>query len=286
MDDIDLFQQFQIQLLGVIAVGLFTFSTAYLLLKLVNRFFPLRVSETAELMGLNISEHQASTSMFDLATAMNSQAQAQDFTKRIIVEPHTDASLIANYYNQVTRAFNKLDDEKFRLIEETNRMANYDHLTGLAKRRILVAELARTTMLLERQPQTNALLFIDLDGFKNINDTYGHDAGDTILKVSAERLEACIRKSDLAARFGGDEFVILLENIQNDTVATEIADKIIQAIQQPILLDNNLQGQVGASIGLRIIDQNNTHSVDDILKLADQAMYEAKRRGKGQWVSV
>lgn len=286
MDDIDIFQQFQIQLLGVIAVGLFTFSTAYLLLKLVNRFFLLRVSETAELMGLNISEHQASTSMFDLATAMNSQAQAQDFTKRIIVEPHTDASLIANYYNQVTRAFNKLDDEKFRLIEETNRMANYDHLTGLAKRRILVAELARTTMLLERQPQKNALLFIDLDGFKNINDTYGHDAGDTILKVSAERLEACIRKSDLAARFGGDEFVILLENIQNDTVATEIADKIIQSIQQPILLDNNVQGQVGASIGLRIIDQNNTHSVDDILKLADQAMYEAKRRGKGQWVSV
>jgi Amt family ammonium transporter len=222
--------------------------------------------------------------MFDLARAMNTQAQEQDFSKKIMVEPHSDASLIATYYNHVTQAFNQLNAEKEALIEETFHMANYDQLTGLAKRRLLVNELSRSLERLNRQPQMNALLFIDLDGFKLINDEYGHDAGDILLKEAALRIQSVIRKTDLAARFGGDEFVVLLDNIQNESFAAEVTDKIINAVKQPISLPNNEEGFVNASIGLKIFDQEIRLSVDDILNQADKAMYVAKRRGKGQWV--
>lgn len=284
VEDTNLWQQLKIQLLGIIVVGLLTFSVTFSFLSIINRFYPLRVSESKEILGLNISEHQASTSMFDLAKAMNSQAREQDFTQKIMVEPYSDASLIATYYNHVTQAFNQLNDEKEALIEESYQMANYDQLTGLAKRRLLVNELGRAISRLERHPQSNAILFIDLDGFKSINDQYGHNAGDVLLKEVATRIQKIIRKTDLAARFGGDEFVVLLENIQNESFAAEVADKIILTIRQPILLSNNSKGQVSASIGLKIFNPVSKQHVDDILNQADKAMYEAKRRGKGQWV--
>jgi Amt family ammonium transporter len=157
-------------------------------------------------------------------------------------------------------------------------------LTGLAKRRLLVNELSRSILRLDRQDQTNAILFIDLDGFKAINDQYGHNAGDILLKEAANRIQTIIRKTDLAARFGGDEFVILLENIQNESFAAQVADKIIHSIKQPIQLPNDVTGCVNASIGLKVFDGGSKKNVDDILNMADKAMYEAKRRGKGQWV--
>ncbi|KUJ74054.1 ammonium transporter [Thiomicrospira sp. XS5] len=277
-------QQFKTQATGVFFVGLLTFTVTYIMLKIINRFYALRVSEAKEILGLNISEHQASTSMFDLARAMNAQAQDQDFSKKIMVEPYSDASLIATYYNHVTQAFNQLNDEKETLIEESYHMANYDQLTGLAKRRLLVNELSRSILRLDRQDQTNAILFIDLDGFKAINDQYGHNAGDILLKEAANRIQTIIRKTDLAARFGGDEFVILLENIQNESFAAQVADKIIDSIKQPIQLPNDVTGCVNASIGLKVFDGGSKKNVDDILNMADKAMYEAKRRGKGQWV--
>lgn len=277
-------EQLKIQAIGIVMVGILSFGITYAILKSVNHFFKLRVSQNNEILGLNISEHQTTTSMFDLAKAMNIQAQEQDFSKKIMVEPYSDASLIATYYNHVIQAFNHLSEEKEALIEETYKMANYDHLTGLAKRSVLVNELSRAVDRLERQDQTYGLLFIDLDGFKAVNDHYGHDAGDIVLAEIARRIQSVIRKTDLASRFGGDEFVILLEDIQNESFAAAIADKLINVITQPIALEGETEGGVNASIGLKIFSQHGTHSVDHILKEADKAMYEAKRRGKGQWV--
>lgn len=284
MDNIDIAQQLKVQLIGVVSVGLLAFSVTYLSLRTINHFFPLRVSESEEILGLNISEHQATTSMFDLTQAMNSQAISQDFSKRIMVEPYSDASIIAAYYNNVTKAFNELTLEKENLIAETIHMANYDLLTGLAKRRVLLNEVEKSLQRQQREPKTNALLFIDLDGFKIINDQYGHDSGDEILKISAERILHTIRKTDLASRFGGDEFVVLLENIQNENFAASVCDKIIQAIKLPILLPNGTEGFINASIGLKIYSNHSKLTVEELIKAADNAMYAAKNRGKGQWV--
>ena len=284
VSDVDFLTQLKSQLIGIIAIGLLSFTSTYVLLRLLNHFFKLRVSESQEIMGLNISEHQATTSMYDLASAMNKQAKTQDFTQRIVVDPFSEAALIANYYNHVTQAFNQLSAEKETLLNETFHMANYDNLTGLAKRRVLIDQLSRTLDRLERLNQTHALLFIDLDGFKNINDTLGHDTGDWVLKTAAERISSCIRKTDLAARFGGDEFVVLLDNIQTDNFAASVAQKIIQTLQEPLEKDGQFLGKVGASVGLKIFDGEQEPKVDELLKDADQAMYTAKRRGKGQWV--
>lgn len=276
--------QLEDQLIGIVAIGLLSFSVTYALLKILDHFFKLRVSETDEILGLNVSEHKASTSMYDLASAMNIQARNQDFSKRILVEPQSDAYMIATYYNHVIQAFNHLNAEKETLLEETYKMAHYDLLTGLAKRNLLSDSLNKVLQKLDRQPQTHALLFVDLDGFKNINDKFGHDSGDIVIKTSAERIQQTIRKTDLAARFGGDEFVILLENIQNDSFAAQVAEKIIENLKHPIELPNSEVGHISASIGLKIFDEKLNASVDSILKDADNAMYEAKRRGKGQWV--
>lgn len=283
-NDKPIVEQLQIQLLGIVSVGLLSFLVTFAMLWIINRFIPLRVSESDEIMGLNISEHQASTSMFDLAHAMNEQAKSQDFSKRILVEPYSDASIIAAYYNNVTQSFNQISSEKETLMAESIHMANYDLLTGLAKRRLMVAELGKSILRLQRQAQTNALFFIDLDGFKPINDDYGHDAGDLILKEAAHRIQAAIRKVDLASRFGGDEFVVLLENIQNDSYAATVADKILHSMQTPVELPCGAVTTVNASIGFTLFNGQTQYSVDDLLKQADQAMYTAKKRGKGQWV--
>lgn len=276
--------QLQIQMIGILSVGGLSFFVTYFSLKIIQRYRTLRVSESEEILGLNISEHKASTSMFDLALAMNSQAIHQDFSQRIMVEPYSDAALIAAYYNNVTQSFNQLTTEKEKLIEETVQMANYDPLTGLARRRLLITELERSLMRIDRDTKTNALLFIDLDGFKDINDNFGHDAGDKLLKVVSLRILESVRKSDLVSRFGGDEFVVFLDNIQNESFAAKVADKIIQSLREPIELNDHETGCVNASIGMKIFDQNTTHSGDYLLKEADNAMYTAKRRGKGQWV--
>ena len=286
MENIEIVEQLKIQLIGIFSAGLLSFTVTYVSLRLINYFLPLRVSESEEILGLNISEHKASSSMFDLAYAMNSQAISQDFSKCIMVEPYSDASIIAAYYNNVIQSFKELTAEKESLIAETIHMANYDHLTGLAKRRVLINELKRSLLRLEREPKTNALLFIDLDGFKDINDHYGHDAGDVILKATSERISQAIRKTDLASRFGGDEFVVLLENIQNENFAASVANKIIETIQLPVLLPNGIEGSVNASIGLKIFSNHTSLTADDLIKAADNAMYAAKKRGKGQWVVV
>ncbi|WP_024851745.1 ammonium transporter [Hydrogenovibrio kuenenii] len=277
-------EQLKDQVTGIVTIGILSFGITYISLKTFNHFYKLRVSETDEILGLNISEHQASTSMYDLATAMNIQAKGQDFSKKILVEPQSDAYLIATYYNHVTQAFNQLSADKEALLEETYKMAHYDLLTGLAKRNVLSDSLSKAVQKLERQPQTHAVLFIDLDGFKNINDQFGHDAGDIVIKASADRILKTIRKTDLAARFGGDEFVVLLENIQNDSFAAQVTEKVIENLKQPIELTNGEIGYISASVGLKIFDDKLKTSVDSILKDADNAMYEAKRRGKGQWV--
>lgn len=130
---------------------------------------------------------------------------------------------------------------------------------------------------------TNSLLFIDLDGFKQANDQFGHDAGDEILKVVAQRIEALIRKDDTACRFGGDEFVVLMNDVKNDTQAASITERLMESIRQPIEFAGNTL-RVDSSVGMKLFDGQTQMGVEALIKEADQAMYVAKNRGKGTWV--
>ncbi len=158
-------------------------------------------------------------------------------------------------------------------------MAYYDPLTKLPNRRMLMEQLG----LIVKQAKWNdtlvALMFIDLDGFKKINDTLGHDFGDELLKVAAQRLVACVRSEDLVARQGGDEFVIVLKEITNADNARLVAGKIVDRMKLPINLKKKALS-VSASVGVAIFEPDSTISVETLIKQADTAMYLTKQAGR------
>ena len=160
--------------------------------------------------------------------------------------------------------------------------ATHDALTGLLNRRGMFNLLPKAIARCKRTQTSLALLFIDLDGFKQINDTRGHDAGDLVLREVATRLQANIRQTDTAVRLGGDEFTVILENIKHGVPdANMLAQKILEAIQEPIALD--VMGvHISASIGITLHHPSDTDTADQVVNRADAAMYEAKRAGKAR----
>jgi len=160
--------------------------------------------------------------------------------------------------------------------------ALHDALTGLPNRRALFNLLPQAVARTRRNQTSLALLFLDLDGFKQINDTQGHDAGDIVLREVASRLHECIRQTDTAVRLGGDEFTVVLENLVDGmTDAKDMAQKILAVIQQPIVLDA-MTANISASIGVALHTPSDTNTADQLVNRADAAMYEAKRAGKAR----
>jgi diguanylate cyclase (GGDEF)-like protein/PAS domain S-box-containing protein len=157
--------------------------------------------------------------------------------------------------------------------------ALHDELTGLANRVLFMDRLDRTLTLSKQKQKPFAVLFLDLDRFKVINDSLGHLAGDQLLITTAERLKRCLRSRDTCARLGGDEFAILLEEVQDQANAIAIVERIQQELKQPLLLEGQ-EVFVAASIGL-IIDTTRYNQKEALLRDADTAMYCAKAAGRG-----
>ena len=158
--------------------------------------------------------------------------------------------------------------------------ALYDSLTGLPNRKLLMDRLEHTLEESKRYDYRVAVLFIDLDGFKSVNDTMGHKAGDMLLKMVAERLINLVRKSDTVARFGGDEFIVLLSHIDDDENCFIIAEKICSMIARPFIIFDK-EVVIGASIGVTICTGTENCNADSLIQKSDRAMYEAKKSGKG-----
>lgn len=173
--------------------------------------------------------------------------------------------------------------EKRAAEEQIRRLAYHDTLTGLPNRRLFMDRLRQLRLRNVRQRRCGALLFIDMDNFKSLNDQHGHDAGDEFLRQTATRLRACVRADDTVARLGGDEFVVLLDNLDADAqaairAARRVGASIVDAFRQPV--------QIGAfahlstaSVGVVLV-RDTQEADDDLLQLADQAMYRAKHGGR------
>jgi len=168
--------------------------------------------------------------------------------------------------------------ERKRAEQKISHLAHYDYLTDLPNRALLLDVLNHSIALARRNKYKAAILFLDLDGFKKINDTLGHDAGDLLLKGVSGRLKEMIRDSDTVARVGGDEFILVLDNIESDENAVLVANKIIAALLPPFDLMGH-PGQVGASIGISMFPDNADNPAK-LVKQADEAMYLAKQSGK------
>ncbi|WP_039915773.1 EAL domain-containing protein [Cellvibrio mixtus] len=165
--------------------------------------------------------------------------------------------------------------ERKQTEQHLSRLAHYDPLTDVPNRILFRDRLEHAINLAERDNTSFTLMFIDLNGFKQVNDNFGHDAGDAIIRICAERLNACLRRSDSVARMGGDEFTLLLQKIANNTDVAHIAEKVIRAIEMPADI-NGHEVVVGCSIGIAIYPQAG-RDADTLLKHADMAMYKAKQ---------
>ena len=161
-------------------------------------------------------------------------------------------------------------------------LAFHDGLTDLPNRALFFDRLSQAISQARRNRHRVAILFMDLDGFKRVNDLHGHEAGDRVLKIIAERLLAGVREVDTVARMGGDEFTVILGELDGPATAQGVAEKLVQTIAQPIELAYGLACTVGASIGISLYPEHGTE-MDTLLLAADQAMYQSKSQGKGRF---
>ena len=165
--------------------------------------------------------------------------------------------------------------------EKLHRLAHNDALTGLPNRLFFMERLKQVTSMAKRHERELAILFMDLDRFKEINDSLGHAAGDKVLCEIATRLPSVIRKEDTLVRLGGDEFVILMENLFDKTDAAILAKKILDVLNEPIYVDGHIL-YVSGSIGISLYPENNG-SIDNLMNCADTAMYKAKAKGRNNF---
>jgi diguanylate cyclase (GGDEF)-like protein/PAS domain S-box-containing protein len=165
--------------------------------------------------------------------------------------------------------------------EQMRRMARHDILTGLSNRAVFVEALKEAISQAGREDTSFAVLYLDLDHFKDINDTLGHPVGDLLLQSVAQRLEEIIRKTDLAARFGGDEFALLQSNIHEPADAAILADKVLKALQEPFLIKDDII-RVGSSVGIAVYGPDSPDA-EALLSHADVALYRAKLEGRGTY---
>lgn len=165
--------------------------------------------------------------------------------------------------------------------ERLRELAHFDKLTGLPNRALFLDRLQQAAARSKRERTRFALLFVDLDGFKAVNDGYGHDTGDALLQIVAQRLNECVRESDTVARMGGDEFTIILLNMLDARNASPIAEKIIASLSQPVVIGEHVC-HIGGSIGISVFPDDGD-DVSTVLSHADSAMYEVKRRGKNSF---
>jgi diguanylate cyclase (GGDEF)-like protein/hemerythrin-like metal-binding protein len=171
--------------------------------------------------------------------------------------------------------------ERHRHDERLSYLAFTDTLTGVANRALFADRLHRLLLSARRSNLVFALLMIDLDGFKAVNDAHGHDAGDTVLQLAVRRFQRCIRDVDTLARLGGDEFAVLLTRLDATPSAAVVAERMIKALKEPLDL-GAYQVTVGVSIGIAAFPEHAT-SVDSLMATADAALLRAKRAGKNQF---
>lgn len=167
--------------------------------------------------------------------------------------------------------------EREHMERQLKHMAHHDSLTGLPNRFLFFDHLAQAQAQAHRRKESFAVLFMDLDGFKDINDTLGHEMGDSLLKEVAARLLGCVRKVDTVARVGGDEFTIILTNTQTLASIEMVAKKVLDALNRPFTISGK-EPCIGTSIGISIYPPDSGNS-DDLVRHADTAMYQAKKKG-------
>lgn len=230
---------------------------------------PVQVIKQALVQNENV-EHKVAKAASDLKLV--NKKLAKELADRVVIESELAAT--KDHLAQVRDNLSKSQVKE----EEAQRIALQDALTGLPNRVSFEQSLEHGLIQAKRRSWSLAVLFIDIDKFKNINDSYGHDAGDQVLRTIANRLQTSVRDEDSVSRWGGDEFVCLLLEVKQEADVTRLAEKMIDRIAEPCEFNGN-KFSMKASIGIAIYPTDG-ETVDILFKNADTAMYKAKRTGK------
>jgi diguanylate cyclase (GGDEF)-like protein/PAS domain S-box-containing protein len=236
----------------------------------VSAIFP---NEMPRLAALSRSSPRSETGLIDELMCLTKQGE--------VIPSEISASVIQLDQGPGIVASLREITERKHVEEELTHQAFHDPLTGLANRKLFLDHLQLALARNKRTPDSLAVLFFDLDRFKMVNDSYGHEAGDEVLVSMADRVRAAVRPSDTAARFGGDEFAILSENVHSETHAVTIAERILEAASVPFSI---LGDEIVLTTSIGIAVSNGTDALPDaLLRNADAAMYRAKERGKARY---
>ncbi len=223
--------------------------------------------------------------LLSLTEAMRRVSRNGDFSARATIVSHDEIGDLATGFNQMLDELSKREDslhqelKERRLIEERlSEIANFDYVSNLPNRNSFNSQIDRALINYKYDHEKFALMVLDLDNFKYVNDTFGHHAGDLLLARVAERLRGSLRQEDYIARLGGDEFAIIMRDFTGISQIGTVSRKILAALQQPFFLEGN-EAFIGASIGISICPDNGEDS-ETLQRQADSAMYQAKNLGK------
>jgi diguanylate cyclase (GGDEF)-like protein len=218
--------------------------------------------------------------IFELVYAMRDVSAKQDFAVRVPISGSDEIAQLGRGFNSMLAELDRRNKENKTFEAKLQYQASNDALTGLPNRRLFADRLGQTLALAGREKRIVALLYIDLDGFKLVNDSLGHPIGDALLVQVAGRLRSRVRQSDTLARLGGDEFTVILTALHARSEAELVANSLLEAVAPPFLIGDH-QLTIGASIGISVFPDD-AEQPHDLTQQADSAMYAAKRNGKNR----
>lgn len=228
----------------------------------------------------SLLQNRISRPVRELAAAMRDVTHMQNFEVRVPVMGHDEIAELGEGFNTMLAELQQREMAKRRVEAQLQYQALNDELTALPNRRLLADRLAHALAVAKREQQRLALLYVDLDGFKLVNDSLGHTTGDILLSQVAERLRSRIRRSDTLARLGGDEFAAVISGLETREQAGLVAVNLLAVLSAPFSIDGH-EITISASIGISLFPDDSSETTD-LLRQADSAMYAAKRAGKNR----
>jgi len=234
---------------------------------------------------LRVVQRRALAPLVELSSLAEQVAQRHDYSRRGTVYRQDEVGRLTERFNEMLKRIevwqadlNQQLKTEQAVGQQYQQLAHYDSLTQLANRHFFQQEIQRMVAQTVRDNGMSALMFIDLDNFKQVNDRHGHEAGDEVLREVARRMQSVLRLSDRLCRLGGDEFALLLPNLPDEAGAEHLAGRLVAAVREPMLVHGELM-PVGATIGLAFCPFD-ARDAAGLLNRADAAMYAAKRAGK------
>jgi diguanylate cyclase (GGDEF)-like protein len=228
-------------------------------------------------VGFYLSVHRAIYKLMRSAARMSNG----DLSERVLLDTKDELQSVGNAYNKMAASLEKILNERDNQEEHIKFLAYHDALTGLPNRVLFQDRLGQALALAARNHELVGVMFLDLDRFKAINDTYGHSVGDILLQTVAERLKDCLRASDTVTRMGGDEFMLILSGLKDLEQITSLAEKLLSTLSLPLKLES-IELTVFGSLGISVFPQDGNDQ-ETLIRNADAAMYNAKSSGRNNY---